>query len=271
MKKLITLIMAVVLMSSTAFAQKRETRNVGTFTKISLRTAGKVFVKQGSPQKVEVEGTVEVLEKIKTKVEEGKLSIGPEDKWNNWSWGDNEDKITVYITVANIETLSVSGSGTLVAQTAIKSGNLKLNVSGSGSLTAEIDAADVDADVSGSGNIDLTAKCKNISVDVSGSGKVKINGAVAGKADFDISGSGKVEASGSAEIVKTDITGSGKVLASSLVTTRCDVEISGSGDVEINVQKELNAKISGSGTVLYKGDPARVNSDASGSGSVKKM
>lgn len=271
MKTLITFTMAVVLMSSTAFAQKRETREVAAFTKISFRTAGKVYVKQGSPQKVEIEGTTEMLEKIKTKVEDGKLSIGPEEKWNNWNWSDNDTKVNVYITVPNIETLSVSGSGSLVAQTVIKSGNLKLNVSGSGSLAAEIDAADVDADVSGSGNIDLTGKCKNMSVDVSGSGKVKINGAVTGKADFDISGSGKVEASGSAEVVKTDITGSGKVLAASLVTTRCDVEISGSGDVEINVQKELNVKISGSGTVLYKGDPARVNSDASGSGSVKKM
>jgi hypothetical protein len=271
MKKLITLMLAVVLMSSASIAQKRETREVAAFTKISFRTAGKVYVKQGSPQKVEIEGTAQMLEKIKTKVEDGKLSIGPEEKWNNWNWSNDDTQISVYITVANIETLSVSGSGELIAQTLIKAANLKLNVSGSGSLTAEIEATDVDADVSGSGGIALTGKCRNIDADVSGSGRVKINGAIAGEAEFDISGSGKVEASGSAETVKTDITGSGKVLAASLVTNRCDVEISGSGDIEIHVQKELNAKISGSGTVLYKGNPPRVNSDASGSGSVKKM
>jgi hypothetical protein len=45
-----------------------------------------------------------------------------------------------------------------------------------------------------------------------------------------------------------------KVLASNLVTDTCKVRISGSGDIEINVKKpSWDARISGSGTVLYKG------------------
>lgn len=270
MKKLFSLITAIVFITAVSVAQKRETRDVSTFTRISFRTAGKVFVKQGTPQKVEIEGSSETLEKIKTTVEGGKLSIGPEGKWNNWSWGD-DDKVTVYITVANIETLSVSGSGDMVAQTKIISNNLNLNVSGSGSLQAEIEAADVEADVSGSGDMDLKGKCKNFASDVSGSGSVSLNVTISEQADFDISGSGKVNATGSAQFVKTEITGSGKVLAADLVTDKCKVRISGSGDVEINVKTELDANISGSGTVLYKGNPSRVNSDSSGSGKVGKM
>lgn len=261
---------AIVLIASASFAQKRETRDVSTFTKISFRTSGKVYVKQGSPQKVEIEGSAEMLEKIKTKVEDGKLIIGQEDSWFNWSWGDN-DKTTVYITVATIETLSVSGSGDMIAQTKITSNNLKLNVSGSGSLQAEIDATEIDANVSGSGGMDLEGKCKNFTSDISGSGKVKLNASITGVADFDISGSGEVEASGSSQSVKAEITGSGKVLAANLETDKCDVRISGSGDVEINVKTELDAHISGSGTVSYKGSPARVNANSSGSGKVRKM
>jgi hypothetical protein len=56
-----------------------------------------------------------------------------------------------------------------------------------------------------------------------------------------------------------------------LLPIQCKIDITGSGGVEITVNKDLDADISGSGTVLYKGNPARVNSDASGSGSVKKM
>ncbi len=271
MKKILSLIAAILLVSSASIAQKRETRDVSTFTKISFRSPGKVYVKQGSPQKVEIEGSAEVLEKIKTNVEDGKLSIGSDEKWSNWSWGDDDDKVTVYITVANIEALSVSGSGDLIAQTKITSNNLKLNVSGSGSLEAEIDAADVDADVSGSGDMDLKGKCKSFSTDISGSGSVTLNAVIAGAADFDISGSGKVEATGSSQSVKAEITGSGKVLAANLVTDKCEVRISGSGDVEINVKTELDAHISGSGTVSYRGNPSRVNADSSGSGKVRKM
>ncbi len=270
MKTILSLITAFVLITSASIAQKRETRDVSAFTKISFRSPGKVYVKQGTPQKVEIEGSAETLEKIKTKVEDGKLSIGPEEKWNNWSWGD-DDKVTVYITVATIEGLSVSGSGDMIVETKITGNNLKLNVSGSGSLQAEIDLADVDADISGSGDMNLKGKCKNFTSDISGSGSVKLNASITGIAEFDISGSGKVEANGSSQSVKAEITGSGKVLAAGLETGTCDVRISGSGDVEINVKTELEARITGSGTVLYKGNPARVNADASGSGSVKKM
>jgi hypothetical protein len=270
MKKLFSLITAFVLITSASIAQTRETRTVDTFTKISFRTSGKVYVKIGSPQKLEIEGSKEALEKTKTTVDGGKLSIGPEGRWNDWSWGD-DNKVIVNITVANIEALSVSGSGSMVVQSKITSGNLDLNVSGSGSLEAEIDAADVDADVSGSGDMELKGKCKSFSSDISGSGGVRLELAIAGEADFDLSGSGKVEATGTAQTVKAGITGSGKIYASSLETDKCTVRISGSGDVEISVKTELDARISGSGSVSYKGNPARVNADSSGSGKVRKM
>ncbi|HEU5291172.1 MAG TPA: head GIN domain-containing protein [Cyclobacteriaceae bacterium] len=270
MKKLFSLIIAIGLVTSVSIAQKRETRTVDTFTKISFRTSGKVYVKIGSPQKVEIEGSSEALEKVKTTVDGGKLTIGPEGKWFDWSWGD-DNKVIVNITVANIEALNVSGSGSMIVQNKITTNNLDLNVSGSGSLEAEIDAADVDADVSGSGDMDLKGKCKNFNSDISGSGGIRLALAIGGSADFDLSGSGKVEASGSAQTVRADITGSGKVLASNMETDKCKVSISGSGDVEINVKTELDARISGSGSVSYKGNPARVNADSSGSGKVRKM
>lgn len=261
----------MVLLATVSLAQKRETRDVSAFTKISFRSPGTVYVKQGSPQKIEIEGSAETLEKIKTKVEDGKLSIGPEEKWNNWSWSD-DSKVTVYVTMPTIETLSVSGSGDMIVQTKITGNNLKLNVSGSGSLQADMDVTgDVDVDVSGSGDMNLKGKCKSFTSDLSGSGSIKLNAAIAGLADFDISGSGEVEASGSSQTVKAEITGSGKVLAANMETDKCTARISGSGDIEINVKSELDARITGSGTVGYKGDPARVNSDASGSGKVRKL
>ena len=91
------------------------------------------------------------------------------------------------------------------------------------------------------------------------------------KASFGVSGSGKIVASGSAQSVKTSISGSGKVLAANLEADKCDIRISGSGDVEINVKSELDATISGSGSVSYKGNPNHVNSHASGSGHIRKL
>jgi hypothetical protein len=271
MKRLsLTLILLAFVFSGVA--QNKEKRTVSNFTKVSFRMPGKLYLRQGATNSVELEGDKEVLDKVETKVDGGKLLIGlkDEDKWFNWrDWDD--DKITAYVTIKDVEGLYVSGSGDLIGQTKITGGNMDLKVSGSGNLTAEIEAGDVDADVSGSGDLNLKGKMRSIDSNISGSGKVSFDGAISGYAEIGISGSGKFMASGSADEIKTTISGSGKVMAGDLVVNKCDVRISGSGDVEINVKSSLDANISGSGTVTYKGNPSQVNSHSSGSGRIRKM
>ena len=270
MKK-ISLLIVLIMAGALSFAQNRETRNADTFTKLSFRVPGKLYLKQGSPQKVELEGPKDVLKEVETTVEGGKLIIGKEGKWMNWNWGDR-DQITAYVTVKDIDAISVSGSGDLIGHGTFTTGDLKLNVSGSGSLEIQAEASgNMEADVSGSGDVNLKGSCTNFDSDVSGSGKVVLLINIKDRADFGVSGSGKIQAEGSARQVKAQITGSGKVMAANLEADTCDIRISGSGDVEINVKNDLDATITGSGSVSYKGNPSHVNSHATGSGSVRKM
>jgi hypothetical protein len=251
-------------------AQTKETRNVGTFTKIAFRVPGKLYLRQGSPQKVEIEGKKDILDKIETDVEGSRLVIENEDN-RDWKWG-NDDEVNVYITVKDIEGLNVGGSGDIIGETKIVAKDIDLNVSGSGNMKVEVEASgSIESDVSGSGNIDLKGRCNTFNSDVSGSGKVNVGLQASGNAEFGITGSGKIEASGSAANVKTSISGSGRLLAANLETNSCEVRIAGSGDVEINVKNELDANITGSGSVRYKGNPSKVNSHSAGSGSVRKL
>ncbi len=269
MKKIAVLILMIV--SGVSFAQNKETRTVGTFTKIAFRVPGKLILKQGSPQSVVLEGNKETLAKIETEVSGNRLSIGTEKRWMDWSWR-NENKITAYVTVSNIEGVSVSGSGDLIGDGKISASDLDLNVSGSGSLDLEVAATGtLDADVSGSGDIKLKGSCQNFESTVSGSGKVSVTAIISGKANVDVSGSGKISASGTAQQIKATISGSGEILAADLEVSKCEVRISGSGDAEVNVKNELDANIAGSGSVRYKGSPSQVNSHAAGSGKIKKM
>lgn len=272
MKKSILFVLAVLFIATqTVFSQKREVRNVSTFTKISYGVPGTLYLRQGDTQKVELEGDPDVLEKIETEVNGDRLSIRSEEKWFNWNWGD-DDKITVYITVKDINSLHVSGSGKLIGETPIRSGDMDLKVSGSGNLKVEVNASgEMEADVSGSGNIELKGKCQEFNSDVSGSGRVRAAVTIAENATFGISGSGKIEVSGSVKNVKTSISGSGRLMGADLETNTCNVHIAGSGDVEINVKDELTANISGSGSVAYRGNPSKVHSNSSGSGKVRKM
>lgn len=271
MKNLSFSILVLMLTVTLVTAQNRETRNVDRFTKVVFRFPGKVYIKQGSPQKVQLEGDKDVLNEVETKVEGSRLIIGKEGKWFNWNTNDR-DRITVYITMPEIEGLNVSGSGDIISDGVLRTADLDLNVSGSGSLQLEVEAdGEVEADVSGSGDIEFRGKCRSFESDVSGSGKVQLSADIKETADFGVSGSGRISAKGAARNVKTSISGSGKILAADLVAERCNVRISGSGDVEINVKNELDANISGSGSVAYRGNPSKVNSHSSGSGRVRKF
>src|SRR5688572_8466042 len=189
MKKLTILSILMLCALVLVQAQTKETRNVGTFTKISFRVPGKLYVRQGSPQKVVIEGKKEVLEEIETDVEGSRLVIEIDKKWGDWHWG-NDDDVNVYITVKDIEGLSVGGSGDLIGETKITANDINLNVSGSGNMKVEVEASgDMESDVSGSGNIELKGKCRNFNSDVSGSGKVVMSITASGDAEFGVSGS----------------------------------------------------------------------------------
>lgn len=263
--------MMALVATPAVFAQKRETRNVDPFTQISFRHSGKLYLRQGATQKVELLGEEEVLKEIKTRVSGGKLIISREDNWSLFSWGTKDD-LTVYVTVPVIEGISVAGSGDIIVEGPIRGDDMELAVSGSGNMELEVHlTGDLDANVSGSGTMKVKAKCRKVESDVSGSGRVSFTGEISRDAEFGISGSGRIEATGSAERMHATISGSGKVLAVGLKVQMASVRISGSGDVEIEVGKELEANISGSGSVSYKGNPSKVNSNSSGSGRVRKI
>ena len=140
-------------------------------------------------------------------------------------------KLTIYVALNKLTGISLSGSGDIIGQG-------KFYNDGEASFK-----------LSGSGNIQLSSN--------------KFNAA-----DVAISGSGKIILSGSSEKVKISISGSGNVDCSQLVSDDIDAAISGSGDIKVFANKSINAKISGSGTVYYKGAATAINTRKSGSGKV---
>lgn len=269
MQKILILVFAVALLATeTTWGQKKETRNVSSFSKLNFGVPGKLYLKQGNTEKVELEGDPEILEKVATEISGTSLNIRSKEK--NWNW--KGQRITAYVTMKNIEGVSVSGSGDIIGEGTFQAADLDLKVSGSGNLTVQANASgELEADISGSGNIDVKGKSKSFDSDMSGSGNLTMSATVTNHMDLSISGSGKIVADGSSESVKVSISGSGKVLAADFNTKTCNVVIAGSGDIEIGVQEELDANIAGSGSVSYRGNPSKINSHSAGSGKVRKL
>ncbi|MCP4458466.1 MAG: DUF2807 domain-containing protein [Cytophagales bacterium] len=225
--QLTCLFLLVGLISATA---QRRTIDVDNFTKISFAIPGTLYLTQGSDEKVEVESNDEAFERLEFKMEGSKLKIqSKRNSWRNWN---GNSKVNVYVTMKNIEGVSVGGSGSVLGQNKFETSDLYLSVSGSGSMDIKTNSEDVDLSVSGSGKISLNGSADKADVSISGSGRVKAE-------DFEVNA--------------------------------CEASISGSGSCYITAIKEIDARISGSGNVYYGGNPDRVISNSSGSGKVRKL
>jgi len=217
--------------SQLLIAQTSQNRSVSAFTEISLKIDANVHLKQGNTQSVEAKGNSETLNRLITEVNDRKLVIKyPSDTWfKKW----NPGRVDIYVTIPQIDALTISGSGSIDSKEKINSRILSLTLSGSG----DIDLPDLIAE--------------KVSVILSGSGNVKLSGDV------------------TAAELKVAISGSGNVKATGFPANDVSVKIGGSGNSWVNSVKNLVVKLAGSGNVVYKGNPL-VDSTILGSGNVRK-
>ncbi|MBN2667317.1 MAG: DUF2807 domain-containing protein [Bacteroidales bacterium] len=220
---------AFLLTSSSATGQTKETRNVRNFTKVSYGISGELILRMGPEYSLTIEGDRDDIEDIITTVSGDRLTI----RQDNWRIGfrNQIDRVTVYLTMPEVEGIGVSGSGRLSVMDPIEADDLDLRVSGSGRLsTSALNADDLHCGISGSGDI------------------------VLGK--------------GSIDEAAISISGSGSFSGEEADIDRLEVSISGSGSARCGEVDELEAHVSGSGNVIYSGSP-KVNARISGSGHVR--
>ena len=200
-----------------------EEREVPFFNQIHLKGTAKVILTRSASQSVRIKTDDNIMPHILTEVENGKLVISQEGK------NLRPTVLTLYISAANLEGVSISGSGDITGNEVFNSDRFYSDIAGSGDISVIVSANRLESNISGSGSIYL---------------------------------------SGSANSYDATITGSGDVDAFELQTRDSSVVITGSGNCRVNVSDLLRAKITGSGDVLYKGHP-EMSKSITGSGKVK--
>lgn len=206
-----------------------QTRPVDPFSGVSSEVPFNVFVTIGPKESLRLEGDSELLDKIETSVKNGVLHIKMQK--GNERWFSRSQKVTIYVTAANLNQLSVSGSGNMEVKGTVKGERVTTAVSGSGHLSAAVTSSRLSSSISGSGGMELEGKTNDARIDISGSGKFE---------------------------------------GENLKTQTAKITVSGSGTASIQAEETLNANLSGSGRVTYSGN-ATVNVVKSGSGTVTKI
>ena len=215
-------------------------REVKDFDKIHLQGPFNLYISQGTSESLKMDAPNEILSRMVAEVDGHTLNIhNKHDNWsqgyNSWysdkSWWHKHKRITVYVTVKNLERLHVSGSGNVYFTGGITAESLRLRTAGSAKVDGKVDVKKLYGRMSGSGNIKLA---------------------------------------GSAASSRIRISGSGNFSAREMVTIRSKVHVSGSGHAEVNASEEVHADVRGSAHVSYTGT-AKVSSSKSGSGGVSKL
>lgn len=192
----------------------------------------------------------------------------------------------------------VRGSGNVKTEQRTVSGFNEVELTGSGNLTIQqtgtealtIEAEDnllplLTSDVAG-GKLTLGAKpntsyspTKGVTyrltvkdlraVGVSSSGSVEGVNLKLGDLRIRISGSGNVRLAGTADTQNIDISGSGNYNGEGLDSRDVVIVVSSSGNATVKANGKLDARVSGSGEVIYIGNPT-VTQNVTGSGKVLK-
>jgi hypothetical protein len=81
-------------------------------------------------------------------------------------------------------------------------------------------------------------------------------------------GSGVLIVHGTAKRVDAALAGSGRLLLGELVARDVKAVVSGSGELEAHATRRLDATVSGSGVIGYRGNPSSVSQRVTGSGAI---
>lgn len=126
-------------------------------------------------------------------------------------------------------------------------------------------------DASGACDVQVAGVITVPSLQLSLSGASDFKGAVkVSSLKMDLSGASDVTIKGIASTVNIESSGASDVKGYELVTDVCSAKASGASDVNITVNKELNANVSGSSDISYKGDGVIKDIHTSGASSVSK-
>lgn len=202
----------------------RESRALRPATQsVNLRLHGEVIITRGDSPSLMIIAAENLMEHISTQLSGDEIIIE-----QDCCIKAQRSDIQVLITLPQLHTLKVSGSGTIYLQDPFESDILRLAVSGSGSIQGSLSGEELVVGISGSGQVAVDGKFNRQKVAVSGSGEAR---------HLDVR------------------------------SQEAEVFISGSGNAFIHAEQKMKVVISGSGNTYYSGFP-QISSTISGTGSV---
>jgi hypothetical protein len=139
--------------------------------------------------------------------------------------------VKVYVTYVEVDKLSASSAANIFSESIIKTRSLSVSASSAGTVDVQIDVDNFEASASSAGDVQVKGKAKSIDVSASSAGEVD---------------------------------------AYELEAENVSAGVSSGGSAKVHAVKSIEARASSGGSVRYRGNPDRSNTNSSSGGSVKK-
>ena len=202
-----------------------ETREFPEYTGIDVNGPFEIKLVYGKPGLVILEGEANLLALTIVENKESKLFIAA--SYNHLLKPSHDRKITIRIPYRKIETIMLTGSGSVYAARTLTGETLELGVDGSGIIRLGANVAAVKACVIGQGRIILN---------------------------------------GHTGILKCAVAGAGSIKACGLEAESVQALLSGCGTIETNCTKHITGRINGTGSIAFSGEPSNTDLKHTGYG-----
>lgn len=190
---------------------------------ITLEGSMDVTVVRGDTQRVEVTAQPELIDLVKTKVDNGMWKVTTTSDYKS------DREFTVRLTLPMLNTVIIEGSGNVMSGQVFNTGKTHLAVKGSGSIAIDtLHEGLLEAVIDGSGSISVNGTCRELELTSEGSGGLHALGLAANEAELNLRGSGSAEVT---------------------VISSLEAELSGSGGLRYRGKPEVSTKVTGSGSV----------------------
>ena len=227
MKKRTIAIGIILFWSSTIIlAQKSETRDLSSFSSISVGEAIDVYLIQGSSESAKIEVSGIDIDEVLTEVNGNRLKVHLEK--GNYR---NID-VDVWITYRTIEEIDMSSAATVLTRGALKANSLRVDASSAADGELEIDVKSLEVNVSSSADLEISGEammqevtvasagryngydlnCEEAEVSASSAGSARVN--VSKKLDARASSAGSIRYKGNPDKIYKDDNSGGSVRGS---------------------------------------------------------
>lgn len=139
--------------------------------------------------------------------------------------------VKVYVTYVSVDKLSASSAANIYHEGVLKATNLELGASSAGTIELQVDCSSIEAGASSAGEIEVEGKAKSVELEASSAGEID---------------------------------------AYNLMSDKAEAQASSAGSIKLSVDQDLRAHASSGGSIRYRGNPERSNTNASSGGSVRK-